>query len=214
MRSAFEAHLSMKYILKEKYTKRSLSWLAEFIHKHIYYYQLFDPTTEVWKNVEEFYGKDVGTKNIPLKEPDEARKEVDRLRAILKKEHFKEIEEEGSKLINNKGQWPRWYRLFGGPKSINKMAIELDEKGQYDILYGHWSSITHAHDFTRAFTDDFENIGRLRDSEDMYTVTLFASIIIYDSARLLMEKFRPEEKLDFAKWFMREIQEPLNNLKV
>jgi hypothetical protein len=214
LRSAFEAHLSMKFILKENYKQRSLSWLAEFIHRQIYYYQLFDPTSEVWRNVEEFYNKDVGTKNIPLKDPDEAHKEVDRLRSILNKEHFKEIEEEGRKLVNKKGEWPKWHKLFGGPISINKMAIELDEKGQYDILYGHWSSITHAHDFTRAFTDNFENVGRLRNSEDMYMVTLFASLILYDSARLLLEKFRPEEKLDFAKWFLREIQNPLNQLKV
>jgi hypothetical protein len=72
-------------------------------------------------------------------------KMIANLQAMLVKPDFQPIEGEWQRLkALNKNRNPKWYSLFGGPKSVRELAIHLGMAGMYEFLYRFWSESVHA----------------------------------------------------------------------
>lgn len=210
IRSSFEALLSIEYILEVDYVRRSLSWLAGYVHKRLAFYESLDPSTMRGKSFQKALSADKMLRNLKLPFPDsaEVQRAIANLQRLLARPQFQPIEAELSKCKRKYKRRPNWYRLFGGPSSLQELARHLNRNAQYEFLYRHWSTISHAHDFSRFLTRTTEGdsaIRGLRDPSQIKHVTIFTASFILNATPLVLGKFRPGE--DIAEWYKREVRE-------
>ena len=219
VRSSFEALLSIKYILEEDYVRRSLSWLVDYAHKRLAFYESIDPSTDRGKAFQKPLRDHEyeAMQNVPLPPQAEVQKRITNWRDFLAKPHIRPIEVEFQK-CKGKGKRkrrPNWYKLFGGPGSLFELAHHLKRGVDYEVLYRHWSSIAHAHDLSRFITVTTEGeaaIRGLRDPSKIKEVTRQATLYIFEATRLILGRFRPGENID--EWYTREVRErflPISN---
>lgn len=208
VRSIFEAMLSIEYILEANYVQRSLSWLAMYVHNRVDSYESLDLSSPRGQLFQKALDDDKSAKNVTLPTQVKVQAAIANLQHLLARPQFQSIEAEirlQNKLLKRK---PQWYQLFGGPKNLRELARHLKREAQYVAFYGHWSSISHAHDVSRFIGKTPDGGGRLkilRDPSGIHGITLNAATMVLNATRLVLGKFRPEENI--ASWYKREIHE-------
>ena len=208
IRSSFEAILSLEYILGADYVRRSLSWLADYVRKRLALYEHLDPSTTRGKSFQKAFTADRIAHNVALPNPAEARKAMASLQKLLAKPQFQPIEAEFERCKKKDGRRPNWYRLFDGPRNLKELARHLKREAEYEILYRHWSTISHAQDLSRFIARTTEgNLATkgLRDPRQTKEIAPFAASFMLNATRLILGKFRPEENI--AEWYKREVRE-------
>ena len=144
IRSSFEALLYLEYIMESDYKRRSIAFLNEMINNQIEAHELMIPTTQRAKTVRKEYEKDIANKGIRWPDPSKALYNINFYNKLKRGRLFEEIEIEKCRLKIELDRKPKWHELYGGPSSLNDLAIVLYKKAQYDILYRDWSAISHA----------------------------------------------------------------------
>lgn len=210
LRSSFEALISIEYILEANYVQRSLSWLADYIHSRLTGWKALDVTTPEGKDFLEALKSDtwVHESNFGLMEfgQNEVEDAASNLEDLLKKQYFKDIEEEFVRYQKLRHRRASWYQLFDGPANLRELARYVGRHAQYDFLYRRWSAVTHANDLSRFAKT------RLRDPDAVNNVAVFASYFILAATRLLLKKFRPGEEQSLRNWYLREVRDSFRTL--
>lgn len=204
VRSSFEALLGLEYILESKstYVKRSLSWLAVYAHKRISLYEMMLVESPRGKEFQASVTKDKWIKDLPPAPQDQVRASIDNMKKLLSREQFVDIEAEYSTFKKP----PHWYQLFGGPSSIQQLAYVLNHHVHYDFLYRQWSTVAHAHDFSKFLAVDStgeSGIRGIRDAGPLQEVSRFAATFMVEATRRMIAEFRPGE--DFSKYYEAEV---------
>lgn len=205
LRAAFEASLSLDYILAENdlYATRSLSWLHAYIHRQIETYTGLDPNTKRGAEFKEAWeSADFGNYDPPM---EGARKHVADLRNSLEREEFTTIRTEFERLC--KSRKPEWYRLFNGPSNLRKLAQLLGEGPTYDVLYRRWSTVVHAGDLSSYMTLDESGtpvFKGIRYPELLPNSVTLAVHFMVHSTRIMIAKFRPGENL--TRWYLEDVR--------
>lgn len=205
LRSAFEAFLSIEYILEDdsEYVNRSLAWLVGYVHQRLKSYQRLDPATNRGTAFQRLANKDSVASDIKMPTVKDAKRAAANLQDYLKKPHVRHIESEYNRLRR-----PRWHQLFDGPPNLQALAERLNRGAQYEILYRQWSRTTHSQDL-QAFLDKTNEgeaaIARLRNPDKIGQVATFAANFALGGTRMIVRKFRPGE--DLSRWYKREVQE-------
>lgn len=206
LRSTLEALLSLEYMLKEDYKRRSLSWLCSYVHKRIEGYELLDPSTRRGQEFKTTLERE-GDTTVPSPS---LSGNADKLRRMLSNE-LRDIETEYQK--QKKGK-PNWYSLYGGPNNVRELAIHLNKLGYYDALYSGWSSTMHATDASRFLTRTSEGKGGfhpLRYPGSLKDYAWLAATFMAMATGLMVQKFRPGE--DLSRWYKEEVKERLDFLR-
>lgn len=208
LRSSFEALLSLEYIFENDsdYEDRSLSWTVNYVKQRLEMYERFDKTTERGKKYCELLKNDMHGFEISDQKSLEAKKEHEKLSAMLSKPHLEKIVSEYSKIRGK----PKWYQLFSGPNHFRELAIHLKRGGQYDMLYKQWSRKTHAEDLLPFLASDLEGnpmIGKIRESKQFKIYCNLSASFILNATRIMLNKFRLGEEKYYGKWYLENIQE-------
>jgi hypothetical protein len=209
-RSAFEAALSLEYILKSDttYVQRSLTWLFYYIRKRQASYRLFDPSTEQGREFAAAALSDAAAQGITFASAEGVQPHIARLDRMLQSEQFRPILEE-YRQVHDLRQRRHWYQLFHGPSNLRDLAVRLDQGAQYDVFYRDWSSITHAEDVSRfiAATGRGDPTARLLRGRVKYAeVGCAAARTMLSTTRLMLAKFRRGEETALAGWYKKEVQ--------
>jgi len=204
LRSAFEALLSLEYILEDNanYDRRSLSWLAGYLNKRIASYQSLLSNTARGKEFLESIERDKTIRDFPLPPSDSIQAAIANLTVVLDRDQFTEIRRE----FSAPGRTPHWYSLFGGPADLRELARHLRRHLQYDVLYRQWSMSTHAQDFSPFLTrsaDGAKGIRGLREISSLKLMATFGIVFPLDATRLLIDHFHPGET--WGDWYLREV---------
>ena len=213
VRSSFEALVSIEYILEADYVRRSLSWLADYVHKRLAFYESLIPSTARGRAFRKARSEDKTTRDFEwwrFPDPTEVQGAIANLQRLLARSQFQPIEAEFARCKRRRKRRPYWYQLFGGPPNLRELAKSVNRHAQYDMLYRHWSTIAHAHDFSRFLTrtdKDEPAIKGLRDHSSLKGTAVFAAHFILDATRVVLGKFRPGEETAFAKWYVTEVRE-------
>ena len=212
LRSSFEALLSMEYILEPggDYITRSLSWLADYIHKQQAAYERLDPSTTRGRQFLDATKADKVAQNIVPPDATEPSEAAARLQSVLSRPQFAPIEAESKRWKRKYNRNPQWYALFGGPHNLERLAKRLQRPAQYGFLYRDWSMISHANDFSRLSTTSAKGakvIKRLRDPANIRDLTAFALNFLLDATHEALAKFRPGEEQSHSRWSKTEVRE-------
>lgn len=195
LRSAFEALISLEYILKADTARRCFAYLAGNTHREIQSHWILmedhDGGGQPWPhfkaNLDTFMGR------------------LDRPGWM---EAHASIMAAGT---NKKGRLRLvdWYRAYGGPETRAALAATVNRKAQYDILYRTWSDATHATDAfnqLRARKQTLE-LKRLRQPQIFPNVASFAANFGMEGARAVLLHYRPSEERANAQWYVDEVRD-------
>lgn len=214
VRSCFEAHLSMDFIMEKDYDMRSLAWLNNFIHKMLDETEMLDPTTARGKNLVASIKNDRFLPFVlPEMQTDYAR-EASELITVLAQDEFVEIEKKREKLRQDK-RMRFWCQLCDDCQNITKLvklAEYLRRVSEHRILYRRWSEISHAFNAARFVTrviDGRQSLRPLRNPDVGEESAHSAANYMGEATSLLLRRFRPDELLDYEQWFESEIARPL-----
>ena len=204
LRSAFEASLSIQYILEteQDYGRRCLAWLVGYIHKRLDMLERLDPTTSKGQNARRLIQDDEITSRLLLPSSQDLQQSAADLHALLSEPHLQSIEAEYQRC-----QKASWYQLFNGPSSLYKLAEHLGKGGLYEILYRSWSTTVHAQDllpFIAQTPKGEATMGALRDPNLVRETARFAAPILLEATRRVLKKLRPGED-SFDAWFRKDV---------
>lgn len=214
LRSAFEASLGLRYVLQSDVNQRAMAYLVADLNERINWYKEMDPDTDAGRRFRTEMGVSEATSDFPFPTPEACRSSALRLRSLLQREDFKRISEEYD-AVAAKRKRPPWYSLFDGPGNLRELAIKLGEGANYLILYRTWSKTTHAADLYRQLTggsNGTASVRVIRNPLGIATTYVHACSVGIESARVVLEHYRPGELKQQAKWFMTEVNPPLKRL--
>jgi hypothetical protein len=211
LRSAFEALLSLEY-MNGDFERRAYAWLVADVHRKWQFYKTLDSRLPEGKQLDEVrladrYGKDV-TIAPPATSLDE---QYARFERLLKLPHWSDAEAEWQRA---RGQGkskrrPEWYQLYDGPPSVQGMAERVDRGYQYHLLYRQWSVTMHASGLLSHFKkgrDGEIGIVPMRNGSELAGQVHLALGFGLDGIRLVLERYRGEEKPQFANWYISDIK--------
>ena len=212
LRSSFEALLSLEYILENdaEYSRRSLSWGVNYFRRRLKSHEALNPSTEEGKRFAESLRNDQIGAYLALPPEDQVQKGIESIRSLLKDPKLEAIESEFRSEKRKRNRHVEWYSLFNGPENLRKLAQHLRRPAQYDWLYRHWSSTSHALDLGAFMVPSSHGeffIGRLRDPEPIPRLAIFAVRFAGDATRITLGKFRHSE--DISAWYNSNVKEPL-----
>lgn len=217
IRAAFEASLSLDYIVKDPaYPRRSLSWLHEHTLNRIARWEQVNPATDRGQAFRAEYRKQFPTVAVEFSdaEIDLMTKAAAQLRSVLAKPQFAEIVGEHAKQRLER-RFPAWFSLFGGPRNVRSLSDHLARGGEYGLFYGEWSQSMHAVDATPYLRSGRE-AGRMafvgmRNPRHFKDLAFAAAQMMINTTRQFVEHFRPGENLSL--WYERDIREPFMRLQ-
>ena len=229
MRSEYESYLYLLYILEndDNCRLRSLTWYYDFLNRLYKYYGMLLDTDKNGKLNKEvtndiMLSLNIDSLNTILENKAESIKNnYESLNQAMQAEQFAKIRIEiDNILLKNKekgyGGRPKWYSLFGGPKSIESLSHYLELHGQYELLYREWSAFAHGQDFMHFFNKSENELFEVNNIRSIHKSLGDAktSLTIMELANIkILEKFRPGEMPSYAKWLESEMAKR-GNIKI
>ncbi|GEM_PF-2058172 len=199
IRSSFEAHLELKYLLQKDYENRSKSWLFFERLRQVKEYSFLDPSTQIGREFRQALDKESPEIKVPDLSPDH----LAYIRSRASDPALKHIEQEYDRTQRrfNKTGFP-WYALFDGPQDIRALAKHLSLESMYIVVYPMWSSRVHPRDtfgHLQVLPDGILGEHQLRVAENLLPYARWAGIFLWQSADSMIRKFRPNEP-SHPKW--------------
>lgn len=210
VRSAFEASLSLEFLLQRDFEIRARAWIFHAIRSDVVAMTRFDRATDEGRGLVDAYRAEFGSEPGGAMTP-EMEEQRDGLLRVLAEPRFDDARARYDALIEQRRRpgsiW--WFQLTDlAPSSIRNLATSLEHLAQYDILYTHWSKIAHAAGFRTLLRDTA--FLPIRAPHELQNVLSMASGLQIRATQLLIDHYRHGESLQA--WYVREVQEPFNRL--
>lgn len=211
VRAAFEASVSLDYILQTDYTRRSLAWTCAYLNDRIAMHERLDTRTAAGRAFGTVFSDELNGAELAAYD---AAPRVSGLRKVLDREQFREVREEHRKWAKKLRRPPDWFQLVG-ETSRRTVARAVGRETEYLSFYGEWSGFSHAADAAPyiASSDRAGVVAFLgvRSPQQMpYRAFLVVSWLLR-ATRIMIDHFRPDESL--AAWYQREVREPFHRLR-
>ncbi len=210
VRAAFEASLSLDYILSDPnaYAQRSLCWLVGHMHGRLSAYDRLDSRSEAGSQYTRAFRDEMGDPLEGLLVQFDAKAHADRLRPVLSLPHFAAIEADYKRRKKEKKR-REWFALMDGPANRQALAKAIGREAEYLSFYAEWSGFSHAADASRVVSP-----GRvpgevaflqLRTPHQMPHRAFMVVRWVIRGTRQMIDHFRPGERLDA--WYAREVRD-------
>jgi len=108
---------------------------------------------------------------------------------------------------------PEWFSMFSGPRNRRELSKYLNRSAEYSMLYGKWSSVSHAADLHRFLTSNTNGkpaFWCIRNPESLQETANYTVVFTLRAIRLMKDKYRSQE--DISKWYKEEILEKWHSL--
>ncbi len=214
LRAQFEALLQIEFILQDETICRAYNYLVADIRRRIEIYAELDADSRAGQVLRNRFEGDAWMESFELPQVEDLSARQSNLENLLRKPNWREADQRFD-LARKKRRRPRWYSLDGGPQNLRELADVLGRSGQYKLLYGDWSTTTHAGDFLRPLTKSEQGgpamLG-LRNPSMMSATVSLCALMTLDATRAVLTYYRPGEERSFARWYLTEVTEPLKQL--
>jgi hypothetical protein len=220
LRSLFEAHAYIQWILKSDTERKALQYSVWHWRRDL------DWTRSVLEGTKENERlnaalnpkAEVSTAYISSMKgrQDEVKAKEKELLELLNAPEFKEVNDEFERLrTDNKGKRSKrdrdWYSLFSGPSNLRQLCEKLSIEGEYDIFYSSSSEVAHATTQKKMISHQGGEIifEQIRNMNRFDQIVRYSSSLIFRTYRIILEKYRPEEAAgSFKKRYREEWRKP------
>jgi hypothetical protein len=214
LRTAFEALLTIDYILETDTQRRALAWVVCDVHRRIDVYEMLDPNTPKGKEYEKVRSVDVLVGQMPPLNVNSSLP-VKRLRRMLSYPHLVEAEKEFQTRRAVRRNSPSWYSFYGGPSHLRQLAEHLKLGGYFNVLYRVWSGTAHAQDLYRQLTHSPDRkfaVRVLRDPSELSVAATHGLSFFIEATRKLIGYYLPAEMPAWQEWYKTRISERYTRL--
>jgi hypothetical protein len=211
LRSTLESFLGIAYILKDDSIRRGHAFLTVESYQRLKRDRLLDGSTPEGREFNEAIGSDTLVPNFSHGIPAETiKKSIHNIEDFLDTSDAKDALNELRKLKKKGIKNPNWYTLYNGPYNLERLATLLGYQLLYIICYKYWSRTVHGTDIVQGklhlTPSGRPGILQLRNPDEAQTITQILITILLTSYRLLIDKYCPEKKVEFANWYKIEIK--------
>ena len=215
LRSVFEIHLYIQWILKDEKEKErkakqyyvwgkryELQWVLKAIEGT-------EENDKFIKTIDKFPGLKEKIIEVDVSDTE---KRLRQLNDFLAKDEYSEINAEFDRL--KKRHDVHWYIPFNGPNSIADIAGKLKMKAHYDILYTQLSAIFHAQNLEDQvkIKEEIVTLIPVRHLREFNTLLTYAFSFIFLTYSTILSEYRPGELTNFSKKYVEEWGERFRKL--
>ncbi|MCD6249805.1 MAG: hypothetical protein J7J98_05685 [candidate division Zixibacteria bacterium] len=197
IRSLWEGSLSMEWMLKSDFERRSTAYLALFYKGISDFNESLNPATERGKSLQAKRKKYVYHVDVPLLDtpPDNLANQQSQIEKMLERPKFKDI----LVAFSEGPRTPRkWYSIDGGPMNLEQLADKLERGLEYETLYRHFSALVHGTDVGHALAAHEGKLyhAPMRSAVHYDIVCFSVSSNLIKAIKMMASKFRPDEDTD------------------
>ena len=208
LRSAFEAFISVCYILEKDTERRALAYQVVHAHNRIKLYRSMMPTEQAGQELRKTIQSDpIGVKvNLPILDYQKA---IDNLENLFLRPEYAGVEQAWQMAKNQSRGEPKWFSLFGGPINIRALAIQTKHGGWYELLYRRWSEAVHAGGILDnvAISANGQSVFRpIRHPDGLQATVSLAGGLCISLARQLIEHYAPDRKKEMDAAYVSTLQ--------
>ncbi|NID09655.1 DUF5677 domain-containing protein [Fibrivirga algicola] len=211
LRGMLESYFSLAYMLEADTEDRCMAFMVWTMHKKIKALERGDPDSAIGKHFKSKLSKDKLASSLQLQTFPELQVEKARLESVFQKPHYQKAEREYQLLKTAGTANPAWYRLFNGPKDMERMADHLNLMVMYDVFYRDWSGPIHSTDIFQGKVsvaqDGTSEIHQLRTPQNIQAVSQWVLTLSLMMFELYVDKRISNKKSDFLNWY-KTIREP------
>ncbi|QTD40613.1 DUF5677 domain-containing protein [Sporosarcina sp. Te-1] len=205
-RDLFENFLYFSYVVEsnDKNKIRALSYYYSTLNDQIKLSKLLMSKNQRGKKIRDFLN--IKSDNVKLKE--KTNRAATYFSNSTNGDAYANIKIEWDRLIKNKVNYPNWYSLYKGPKSLRELSLQCGYEVEYDLLYGIYSRQVHSSNVM----DQFENVNglagikSLRRYEDPTLELIFSFSLGIESLRKLVDFFEINDEIKIGNWIKDEIK--------
>jgi hypothetical protein len=208
LRSQMEAMFGIEYMAHGDAERKAIQYEVAHVHTRIDWYKKLDPTTETGKQLSAQIDKDVTFQGLGVVALDTTA-QIDNLNKMFARDEYASVEAEWQRMRGQRGGRIWWYSLFDGPKRIDELATPVGDHAWYEVLYRIYSGEIHATNAIESLhaTHDMRGTYQpLRYPTDLPTVARLALSMALRTYRSLIDMLVPDEGLQYADWFAKEIE--------
>lgn len=208
LRGVLEVHLGLLYIAQADSGRRALAYKVADIYRLIRLARRLDPSTDEGRQAQKLIDSDTSGFKIPRDGHDTA-EVVSSLEAQLSEPRFAPIDDEWRRTQKTIRRRPDWFSLFGGPQTLETLAIAVHHGSWYERLYRDWSGSTHASDLLERLEDRDRGrvaITGLRNAGDLQLLGSVATNLALLGVRVIVARFLPEKLKDCSAWYSEEFR--------
>jgi uncharacterized protein DUF5677 len=211
LRSLFEAHIYIRWILKDDSERRAKQYFVWHWRRELDWTRSAIKGTKENERLKTAFKYEINYSTIEeLKGREKQIEEQERkLLDMLNSQDFKEVTEEFERLRNRKGKRsrndPKWYVLWG-PSNFRELCEKLSLEGEYDVFYSHFSEIMHATTQKRMISHHRNEVifEPIRSPEGFSQIVRYSATLAMRTYQAILEKYRPSEAADNFKRKYRE----------
>lgn len=205
LRGMLESYFSLAYMLQSDTEDRCMAFMVWTMHKKIKAIERADPNSEIGKHFKSKLSKDKLTKDLQLPTYPEIQAQKARLESVFLKPHWQKAEQEYQRLKAAGTANPNWYRLFNGPKDMERMADRLELMAIYDVFYRDWSGPTHSTDILQGKVSQDSNgkaeIHQLRTPKNVKEVSSGVLVLSLMMFSFYIDNRIPNKKPNYRDWY-------------
>jgi hypothetical protein len=210
LRAAFEASLTIDYVMADQYARRSLAWMCVYAHRRIDRHRLLDNSTESGRELADALSREFSWTMTSHDSQDS----VQRLQRVLQRPSMAAVEAEYQRLKIKSRRKPEWFQLFDGPPNRRQLARAVGREAEYLVLYAPWSASAHGTDaaaYLRAGDAQNAAFSALRSPHQMQFLANMTVAIFTRATQKMIQHFRCGE--DLSSWYVREIKPAWERLR-
>lgn len=205
VRASFESALALEYILKQDSVNRAHAWAVGYIAEQIDVCDKILGQNQPGQKFAEALASDTLKDDIDVSvlTPLAAKHRLYWEKELARPELAAAVAERAASTKT----YPHWYTSFGGPTNLRALASRINREAQYNILYGHFSSIAHGQNlrhFAVAAKSNDPLVRLLREPSGFSMVGGLAASFALRATHLLSEKY--DEMAQYRKWYGAEVR--------
>ena len=209
LRAAYESWLTFEYITETDTERRAAAFLVFDIHERIKGLKRFDPTSDQGKRFRASIAKDQYGAGIEIPSLADVGTQIREYEELLTKPHLLDAAAEYERLRSALRRVPPFHACWGGPQSLEELALHLGRSGFYELLYRPSSKTAHANDLRRLLreVDGAPAITRLRSGEGLITAYFYAISMGLSAIHRLLGHYRHGELETFyPRWYQEKVR--------
>jgi len=214
-RSAFEAYLSLLWILQDDSEKRAKFYYVSCARKTRDATQRLIRGTRENEQFQKIYDelKEFSRPIDWIVISDAAKDDLAKIDAFLQKPNIKEISDILKKKRGSRDYEIEWYKALD-IKSIRDLAVKVKELPAYDLYYNRFSEVMHG----SSYQDQIETkdgkvyLENIRDLKDAYNVLMLSCVVAIGSYKAIIQRYRNGELKQFGKKYITDWRVPFLNV--
>lgn len=200
----FETMISLQYLYKEDFERRSLAYLFCQIMRELNQLEIESEGFTLSKDTLETIKQYINTDKAESYVDTVIDEKIISIKHGLSQGIFNEVIEEYEYLKNSGNSHPLWYQFFNGPADLKELSVEAGSALYYKMINGTFSCKVLSSDVFNS-SISMKNLIQINSPKDTNSIINLASLISSSIIETFYLNEFPDKEDEYSKWHTDEI---------